>query len=80
MSVYINNVYKTISILKVNGPTTIGAVKRLNMLAFTAQPMATAIKVGISNHLLNKVVNPNARNIKIISNAKLIGKLVYSLY
>ena len=64
--------------LNVKEPNLTGAVKGLKILALTAQPMATAIRVGISIHLLNKVVNPKARNIKMTNNAKLIGELVYT--
>ena len=66
--------------LKAKGPTSIGAVNGLKILALTAQPIATAIKVGISIHLLNKVVSPKAINIKIINKAKLIGEIVYTLF
>ena len=64
--------------LNVNGPTSIAALSGVKILALTAQPIATAKRVGISIHLLNNVVSPKARNIKIINNAKLIGELVYT--
>lgn len=67
-----------ISILKINDPNWTGAVNELNRLAFTAQPIATDKRVGISIHLLHKVVSPKARNIKMINSAKPIGELVYT--
>ena len=65
--------------LKINGPTLIGYLIGLKMLALTAQPIATAKRVGISIHLLNNVVRPKATNIKTINNAKPIGEIVYTL-
>ena len=49
------------------------------MLALTAQPIATARRVGISIHLLNKVVSPKAKNINKTNNAKPIGEVLYTI-
>ena len=64
--------------LNTNEPNGIGAVNGLKILAFTAAPMATAKRVGISIHLLNRVVSPKLTNIKMTNNAKPIGEIVYT--
>ena len=66
--------------LKTNGPTRIPYLSGVKIFALTAAPIATPKSVGISTHLLNKVVSPKATNMKINSSAKLIGGLVYTYF
>ena len=65
--------------LKINGPTGTPELSGVKIFALTAQPIATAKRVGISIHLLNSVVRPKATNMNTINNAKPIGELVYTL-